>query len=369
MKKILLFIVIISYLTGYSQNSKTITINGTDRHYLEYISPLYNDNKAVPLIICLHGLGDDMNNFSGVGFQYIGMVDNFITIYPQAKSSIMGNAWNAGVKYYGISLNAGVNDVEFLNMLIDSIKNEYNIDTTRIYFMGFSLGAFMAHRMACEYGHRIAAIASVAGTMGNNIVCNPTKPMPICHFHGTNDQTIPYTNNPFGVDVDSLIRFWTIFNNTEINPIITELPDIANDDITISHYLYNNSNNGAIVELFKANGADHQWLYPPANDINYTNEIWNFLKQFKLTSSLNENYYNNDNKTIIYPNPFTDYLYIKSPYNAQISIINYLGQEIKTDYKNNEIYKLQIDNLKQGTYFISIKAPNNKVQYQKLIKN
>ncbi|MBK6836570.1 MAG: hypothetical protein IPG89_20870 [Bacteroidetes bacterium] len=38
----------------------------------------------------------------------------------------------------------------------------------------------------------VCAIASMAGTIGTEIssTCNPTRPVPVAHFHGTADQTI-----------------------------------------------------------------------------------------------------------------------------------------------------------------------------------
>ena len=45
----------------------------------------------------------------------------------------------------------------------------------------------MAIPLATELSERIAAIAPVAGPMGI-ATCNPKRPVPVIHFHGTNDQ-------------------------------------------------------------------------------------------------------------------------------------------------------------------------------------
>ncbi|MCB9248770.1 MAG: hypothetical protein H6613_09605 [Ignavibacteriales bacterium] len=109
----------------------------------------------------------------------------FIVVYPNAVLT----AWSCG-----INLTAGhVNDVGFIDALLDTLANNYSIDEERIYCCGFSLGGFMSHRLACQLSNRIAAIADVAGSIAQDFTTNITTahPMPVLKFHGT-DQIIPY---------------------------------------------------------------------------------------------------------------------------------------------------------------------------------
>ena len=70
--------------------------------------------------------------------------------------------------------------------MLDSLSYDYNIDSTRVYDTGMSNGGFMSFLLSCQLSEKIAAIASVAGSMTpetfNN--SNPQHPTPILQIHG-----------------------------------------------------------------------------------------------------------------------------------------------------------------------------------------
>jgi polyhydroxybutyrate depolymerase len=87
-----------------------------------------------------------------------------------------------------------VDDVAFVRDLLDEIEARYCIDPKRVYATGMSNGGFLSHRLACEVSDRIAAVAPVAGVLGiPPESCNPGRPVPVLHFHGTADPMVPYT--------------------------------------------------------------------------------------------------------------------------------------------------------------------------------
>ena len=60
-----------------------------------------------------------------------------------------------------------------------------------------SNGGFMSYHLACNLSSKIAAIASVTGSMSKETYedCNPTHPTSIMQFHGTDDFTVPFDGN------------------------------------------------------------------------------------------------------------------------------------------------------------------------------
>ena len=133
MKKLLLFLLAITVQSVFAQHvSKTIEFGGVNRQYLEYVPAIYDDSEAVPLVICLHGLGDNMNNFSGIQMNRVADTANFIILTPQALSSMLGTAWNSGASMYGMQLNDDIDDVGFIGALIDYASETYNIDLQRV---------------------------------------------------------------------------------------------------------------------------------------------------------------------------------------------------------------------------------------------
>lgn len=375
MKKLfLLFVILFSY-NVFSQTLVTFSFDGQTRKYYKYVPNIYDSLKPIPVVFCLHGLGDNIDNFINIAMHLLGEVDTFITIYPEALSSPYGNAWNAGINYMGSIINENINDVDFLMAITDSLQIIYNIDTERIYFCGLSLGGFMAQRMACERSDKIAAVASVAGTIGNSLNCTPSRPIAICHFHGTNDQVVYYTNNLFGLDAEELVSFWINNNHCDTNYIYKTYPDVANDGIVVESYYSNSPNNLADVMFYKAIGAGHVWLYTPVNDISYTIEIWNFLKKFRLSSSQNINDFSEHNIQI-FPNPTNSILTITFPLQYMndfnlIKIYNTLGELVysqKINSLQNQI-TINLSDLSEGIYFLEILQQNKLFQNKIIIKN
>jgi len=291
MKKLLLLLFLPFILQA--QTTRNITFDGVSRLYIEYVPSSYDGSTPYPLLFSLHGLGDNASNFSGIGFQQLAELEDFIVVTPQALNANIlgfdfGNAWNsgAGVIVLGspFTLNPDVKDVEFISFLIDSMANHYNIDLNRVYSTGFSMGGFMSNRLACELNDKIAAIGSVAGTIGTGLNCNPGKAVPMIHFHGTADGTIGYESNNFGSNAQETVDFWATNNGCDASPSSSNWPNTATGDgITLTKYVYNNCD--AEVEFFKAEGAGHNWLFTPTNDISYTAQIWEFLSRQSLAGA------------------------------------------------------------------------------------
>lgn len=284
-KLILLLILVLPLLASAQKTTHTVTFDGISRYYIKYVPPIYDGTTPVPLLFALHGFGDNADNFSNLGFEQLANTENFIVITPEAiPDPLSGStAWNSGagvtVGQNTIVLNENIKDKEWISALIDEMAQTYNIDENRVYTTGFSMGSFMSHRLACEMNDRIAAIASVAGAIGNGIDCVPARSFPMCHFHGTADGTIAYTGNLYGTDAEETVAFWATNNGCDASPTATELPDLFDDGFTVTHEVYNGCEND--VEFYIVANAPHSWLFSN-NDISYTLKIWEFLSRQSL---------------------------------------------------------------------------------------
>jgi polyhydroxybutyrate depolymerase len=366
--KLLIFVFSVISITGFAQTNKTINVGNKTRQYREYVASSYTGTNPVPLVICLHGLGDNMTNFSGIGMHLLSDSAQFITLYPQAENSSYGTAWNSGASFLGMTLNSNVDDIGFINALIDSTAAIYNIDLTRVYVTGFSMGGFMANRLACQLGSRICAIASVAGTIGTSCSCNPFRAIPVAHFHGTADGTVAYSGNSYGNDAEALVNYWVNFNNCDTPAIHSTFPDIATDNITVDLYKYINGNLNSEVWFFKANGANHVWLVPAINDISYTIEIWNFFKRFHHTTLDIEN--SKLPNLSVYPNPATDILQVNGFNNTDhglISILDVSGRVVMQKCFENGFTTLNVSKLQSGAYILQLND-GNSIQTARFLK-
>src|SRR5437899_654614 len=90
-------------------------------------------------------------------------------------------------------------DVRFISELIDTLRAAYNIDPTRIYANGLSIGGGMAFVLSCTLSDRVAAVGMVAAAQSlPSSWCTDKRPVPMIAFHGAADPIVPYNGGPSG---------------------------------------------------------------------------------------------------------------------------------------------------------------------------
>ena len=154
-----------------------------------------------------------------------------------------------------------------------------------------------SYTLACSINDKIAAIGSVAGACfyGAFAGCNINHPTAVLTINGTDDGIHPY-NDPNGwyFPVTSIDSFWATSNNTDITPIVTQVPDInPNDGSTVERYSWQNGDGCVIVEELKIINGGHDWPSPlnswANQDINANVEIWNFVSKYNTSGLINCN--------------------------------------------------------------------------------
>ena len=229
MKKLILLIICLPLFTlGQQTINASINHGGITRDYILYVPNSYVTGNQVPLVFNFHGYTSNATQQMWYGdFRAIADTAGFIIVNPE------GTLDNSGVTHWNVGWGGStIDDIGFTSALIDSIAAEYSINQDRIYSTGMSNGGFMSYQLACELSDRIAAIASVTGSMnlGWFNSCNPSHPMPVMEIHGTLDQTIPYNAGSFTESATDIMDFWRGINNCNNTPIVTNIPDINTTD-------------------------------------------------------------------------------------------------------------------------------------------
>jgi polyhydroxybutyrate depolymerase len=268
----------------------TITHDGLQREYILYLPVSYTGDEPVPLLCNFHALGSNAQQQMSFGdFRPIADTSGFLVAHPNGTEIEFGDrGWNIGP--------GDVDDVGFIDAMIDSIDAEYNIDRDRVYATGMSNGGFMSHHVANLLSDDIAAIASVSGTMTQYMVnvAAPVHPTPVMQIHGTSDPIVPYDGaNPAFLSVAEVLQYWVDYNNCEMTPVITQVPDINPDNgITVEHFVYEDGDNSVNVEHFKVIGGTHAWPRITedggGNDIDASEEIWIFLSRYDINGVIGE---------------------------------------------------------------------------------
>lgn len=350
----------------------SFTFDGLNRSYRLYIPENYNPGTKAPLIMNLHGYGSNNLEQEIYGdFRPIADTAGFLLVHPNGTLDAFNNRhWNT----FGTSQ---VDDVGFLSALIDTLSAHYDIDPKRVYSTGMSNGGFMSFSLACALSERIAAIASVAGTItGFNLEeCLALRPVPVMQIHGTADGTIPYDGNPLFVSVPHLIDFWVEHNQCIPEPIITELPDIdPTDGCTAEKHLYADGLNGSTVVHYKIIDGGHSWPGAPIiidvtnMDFSASEEIWRFFSQYDLDGLVTQSTQSfvSEHFVSAFPNPAKGSVMLQFDKSSpkQIKVYNSTGQLV--DRYQCDCRQLTLRLPSSGLYVVSV-FEGNQVQHIKVL--
>lgn len=355
--------------TSYAQNTVqgSFVFGGINRTYRLYVPANYASSNAVPLLLNLHGYGSNNVEQEQYGdFRPIADTAGFLVLHPN------GTPDNNGVNHWNTFGTSNVDDIGFLSALIDTISNHYNVDASRIYSTGMSNGGFMSYGLACSLSNKIAAVASVTGTMttANFMTCMPSHPIPVMHIHGTADATVPYNGNAFFLSVPNIVSHWVDFNNTEANAVFTNILDInTNDGCTAELYQYFNGDNGVWVEHYKIIGGGHSWPGAPVN-INTTNMdfsasqvIWQFLRKFNRSGLISTAETAAPPQLVVGPNPANGSVNVKLTEEGEhvLTLFDASGRQLwQTKANDNQLlikletngfYLLKVSNGSATSYF------------------
>jgi predicted esterase len=160
--------------------------------YRVYVPKAYAPAKATPLVIALHGLGGNEDGF----------FDNYDQLPPQLSekhgfllasplgfrrdgfygSTIMGAADAASRR------RAEYSEKDVLEVL-RLMKAAYNVDDSRIYLIGHSMGAIGTWALGAKYPQTWAALVAFAG-VGAPALADGMKAIPQFIVHGDADNTV-----------------------------------------------------------------------------------------------------------------------------------------------------------------------------------
>lgn len=355
-------------ITSFAQQTinASITHDGIQRDYILYVPVVYNANTPTPLVFNFHGYTSNANDQMLYGdFRSIADTANFILVHP------MGTLDGSNQPYWNANWGGTVDDIGFTEALIDSLALDYNINMDRVFSTGMSNGGFMSYTLACELGHRIAAIASVTGTMNLNqsSTCIPSHPTPIMEIHGTLDATVPYNGLAGTMEsIPNTIDYWVNFNNCNTIPVQTAVPNISIvDGCTATHFIYENGDNGVEVEHYRIDLGAHTWPGAPIEigttnyDIDASVKIWEFFAQYDINGKIgvNDILENKLSQVYISPNPATNHIKISGLENMDYSVtISSMNGFTVSESRNTS--SIEIEHLESGVYFINIANANHQ---------
>ncbi|MGA1278648.1 MAG: T9SS type A sorting domain-containing protein [Candidatus Kapaibacteriota bacterium] len=266
------------------------------------------------------------------------------------------------------STTQNIDDVGFVNSLLDYLFTKRPIDTTRVYATGFSNGALLCYRLANQLTHRFAAIAPVAGNV-MYYPWNPSRSIPIISFHSYKDLNVKYYG---GVTVGSTGTYFppqdSVFTLISSNYSCGILKDtLFHNTNQYDHFKYSNCSCNAIIEQYVSYDGEHSWPgglssggVTVSNQFSATYLMWQFFQNYTtscLTTDIDENV--EKHTIMVYPNPFTDNIKLTNTKGTEkFTLFNSFGQIVWT---GQNIEQNDFSDLSCGLYYLQLENKTIKL--------
>ena len=365
---ILLFTGFVFSSSAQQTINASITHDGIERDYILYVPEIYDGSTAVPLVLNFHGFGSGASQQMFYGdFRDIADTEGFLLVHPEGTTLIGNQFWNVGFP----GLSSTIDDVGFTEALIDELATLYTIDLDRVYATGMSNGGFMSFLLACQLSEKIAAVASVTGSLTQDTFddCNAQLPTPVLQIHGTEDDVVSYNENNLSLPIPDVISYWVDHNNCETTPTTSTLPDVdVSDGSTIEYSVYEDGDNGITTEHMKVIGGGHTWPGSILNsagtnqDIDASMEIWLFFSRYDINGLLSTDDYENGHVSI-YPNPTQSKINLSLNYAKEVhyKLFSPLGKQLITGTITSGNEEIDISHLPSNIYFLKVGNQFHKV--------
>jgi len=167
--------------------TKYCTCRTTDRNYWLYLPKDINHERRYPLVVSLHGMKPyDISEHHVKMWGDLADKHGFIILAPELQTSDALGQFP--LRKMG---SAEAKDVQHVLACMDEVIPDYPVDPNEVFLSCWSMGGYLAHFIAAEYGQRFAAFAPLQSNFCNEIL-NPVKArqhnrLPVFVFYGTTD--------------------------------------------------------------------------------------------------------------------------------------------------------------------------------------
>lgn len=179
-------------------------ISSTAIPYRLCVPLAYDSTKSYPLVLFLHGAGqrgnDNVAQYTyGEGATLWAQTPNqqkypCFVVSPQCPS---GKQWVNTNWSYGSYNQDNIPISEQLSMvldILDSLKREFNVDTTKIYVTGMSMGGYGTWDLITRFPKKFAAAVICCGA-GDPTKAGKIRTLPLQVFHSSDDPTVPVSGS------------------------------------------------------------------------------------------------------------------------------------------------------------------------------
>ncbi len=244
----------------------------------QYVPPDLPSNA--PLVVALHGCTQSASTYDDeTGWVKLADDYKFALVLPEQKSV---NNFNECFNWFEPGdIERGQGEALSLKQMVDKMKADYNIDSSRVFTTGLSAGGFMSNVLLATYPDVFAGGAPIAGgpykcgiglaaftCMNPGVDKDPPEwgdlvrnasshsgPWPIVSvWHGDADYTVR------GSNLTEKMEEWTDVHGVDQNPEKVEETE------NYIHKVYEDSSGKALVETWVIKGMGHGTPIDPGTD-------------------------------------------------------------------------------------------------------
>ncbi|WP_437579338.1 RICIN domain-containing protein [Sorangium sp. So ce887] len=175
--------------TSLTSGNRTINVNGTTRQYVLDIPANYDPNRAHRLVFGWHWRGGSANDVVNNGYYGLKALANGSAIFVSPNG--IDNGW----------ANTGGRDIAFARAMVDSLKANLCVDTSRVFSTGWSFGGMMSNAIGCDMPDVFRAIAPMSGALYSGCNQSNTQPVAVWMSHGLSDSVVPVSAGRAALDV------------------------------------------------------------------------------------------------------------------------------------------------------------------------
>lgn len=246
-----------------STEELSIAVDDTLRQARLYVPDGIAPGQPVHLLIALHGSGDNGANFQAGAELQSKIPEDMVVAYPTAAK---GN-WAEGCNC-NIADRLQINDLGFIEALIEEVADRYSVAPQRTYALGYSQGGLFAYRLGCAMSDKISSVVAISAPMSEPLswACRTDHPTSVMAIHGRRDNVLPWAGTDNGalslLSAPETALFWK--EKRSCGDSITSRH--RSGTATVVGTEWNDCEEGSKVHLYEMTDGVHAW-YTDSPDV------------------------------------------------------------------------------------------------------
>ena len=230
-----------------------LRVDGRDRLYLLDPATGLGDGEKAAVVVVLHQEGGTPASVAKETELASLKAKGVTLVYPAGVDT----SWDAG-GCCGLPRREGVDDVKFLDAVLEDVAGRTPVDPERTALVGYSSGGMLTYRYVCARSGSLAAAVVVSGSLESPCASEVTVPH-VLTLHGKQDGTIGLEESVF---VQALGLRPKPVNTTlrELTASAGCAAPVASSEPGADVYRWSGCLGGGVVEARLIAGAGHGWV-------------------------------------------------------------------------------------------------------------